>query len=390
MDGRLQSAAPNSPRSGTIFKSVAHADRAPHIALPVPRMSAPLTPFSLDTMRRPLIPAAVLLLIAFIAPGESLSYVGCWRASSFAAAREPAASLAACEESCAVSKLPLVGLVSRDLRDPGAFCSPRLGCMLGGTARARFPPHRTRPPAPARSSRARTTLSPRARRSATAAALAPPTCPWGRRWPTASAALAITARWPSTTASRVSAVERGASTLAQLRGRSSLARPSQPGRRRAADATKGCRVAPAPLSADNWQAGGTGAQYVKYTGVDEVQLTLVQDRGPRWALAAGDPPLPSPPRRSQAWQPCLGGGGPSKCPGCTEPAHGPRHGPAPACLPARINTLDKTGYGLYQAQVKACNQPGCITAFYVGAARRCLDSAGWEGRLVPAVLPPPC
>jgi hypothetical protein len=79
-----------------------------------------------------------------------------------------------------------------------------------------------------------------------------------------------------------------------------------------ADATKGCRLAPARLAAGNWNVSGPVDQ-VKYTaGSDEVRLTLVQDRGPRLA------------------------------------------------------NLDLTGpYGLYTARVKACREQGCITAFYV-------------------------
>jgi hypothetical protein len=56
-----------------------------------------------------------------------------------------------------------------------------------------------------------------------------------------------------------------------------------------ADPTKGCRLAPVALTSENWQAGGTGAPYVKYTGGDEVQLTLIQDRGPRWGRRDGLP-----------------------------------------------------------------------------------------------------
>jgi hypothetical protein len=73
---------------------------------------------------------------------------------------------------------------------------------------------------------------------------------------------------------------------------------------------------PTALVPGNWELGvgsnqGTPDQ-VKW-GSDEVRLTLIQNRGPR------------------------------------------------------IGTLDKTGYGLYSASIKACNQPGCITAFYVGS-----------------------
>jgi hypothetical protein len=72
---------------------------------------------------------------------------------------------------------------------------------------------------------------------------------------------------------------------------------------------------PVSLEAGNWELGVGSNQgspdQVKYSG-DEVRLTLIQNRGPR------------------------------------------------------ISTLDKTSYGLYSVNIKACNQPGCITAFYVG------------------------
>jgi hypothetical protein len=109
-----------------------------------------------------------------------------------------------------------------------------------------------------------------------------------------------------------------------------------------------------PLEPANWELGvgtnqGTPDQ-VKYSS-DEVRLTLIENRGPR------------------------------------------------------ISTLDKTSYGLYSVKIKACNQPGCITAFYVrpcpraslqllpprlAEASRCCAHAGptcCRGALLPLTAP---
>jgi hypothetical protein len=81
---------------------------------------------------------------------------------------------------------------------------------------------------------------------------------------------------------------------------------------RAADANKGCRVAPAPLTPGAWAADGNPEQ-IQYTGGDGVTLALHGINGPR------------------------------------------------------LNTPEKTSYGLYQVSLKACGQVGCNTAFYVSS-----------------------
>jgi hypothetical protein len=36
----------------------------------------------------------------------------------------------------------------------------------------------------------------------------------------------------------------------------------------------------------------------------------------------------------------------------------------------RLHNTIKTGYGMYQARIKACKEMGCVAAFYVRRARR--------------------
>ena len=53
-----------------------------------------------------------MLLVALACQSaRAATYVGCFPAASFGSSTTPSASLAACEQSCASSKLPLVGMV---------------------------------------------------------------------------------------------------------------------------------------------------------------------------------------------------------------------------------------------------------------------------------------
>ena len=77
-----------------------------------------------------------------------------------------------------------------------------------------------------------------------------------------------------------------------------------------ADATKGCRLASVPMTAASWQIAGPEAQ-VTFRSNASAELALVKDQG------------------------------------------------------LRLNSLDRTGHGLYSARVRACRQSGCVSAFYL-------------------------
>jgi hypothetical protein len=253
--------------------------------------------------RQAIATAALLLIIGNITPALSLSYVGCWPAAAFVKPREEvAASLTACEASCAESKLPLVGLVSLPRR-----WRPRLG--RGGAARLRRPVHA------GEGAGLRTASNlPQPARTPALSRRPLPDPPDGTQ--VGANGCACTTYLPSGPAvadalcaskdpSSVAVYYRFAGELADHVGAFSSAAPSAAAAARAAgacmpahaaadaacapasalraDPTKGCRLAPVPLAAEHWQAGGTGAQYIKFMGGDEVQLSLVQDRGPRWA-----------------------------------------------------------------------------------------------------------
>lgn len=79
----------------------------------------------------------------------------------------------------------------------------------------------------------------------------------------------------------------------------------------AADTSKGCRLAPAPLQPGVWMEEGDRRQLQYASDDDGVMLALVGIAGPRLYLP------------------------------------------------------NVTSYGMYQARIRPCRQVGCITAFYV-------------------------
>lgn len=91
----------------------------------------------------------------------------------------------------------------------------------------------------------------------------------------------------------------------------------------AADSSKGCRVAPAPLQPGVWAEEGDRKQLQYASGSDGATLALVGIAGPR------------------------------------------------------LHVPNATSYGMYQARMRPCRQIGCITAFYVSSPAGACPCCGW-------------